>query len=107
MAGGGSRVWARRRRGWTEGWALLSLHEHKPISTQDLFHFQGKFLVKIASLSDALSLSYQDVVDVHDSLAAEAEHGDASRKERSSVQGVEQVYIEMHFFGVILDNIDS
>ncbi|XP_062114677.1 beta-galactosidase 11-like [Humulus lupulus] len=39
-AGGGSRVWARRRRGWAEGWALLSLHEHKPISAQDLFHFQ-------------------------------------------------------------------
>ncbi|XP_062105645.1 uncharacterized protein LOC133817208 isoform X1 [Humulus lupulus] len=48
-----------------------------------------------------------DAVDVHDNLAAEAEHGDASRKERSLVQGVEQVYIEMHFFGVILDNIDN
>ncbi|XP_062105647.1 uncharacterized protein LOC133817208 isoform X3 [Humulus lupulus] len=49
----------------------------------------------------------KDAVDVHDNLAAEAEHGDASRKERSLVQGVEQVYIEMHFFGVILDNIDN
>ncbi|XP_062111864.1 uncharacterized protein LOC133823227 isoform X2 [Humulus lupulus] len=32
----------------------------------------------------------QDAVDVHDSLAAKTEHGDASRKERSSVQGVGQ-----------------
>ncbi|XP_062111867.1 uncharacterized protein LOC133823227 isoform X4 [Humulus lupulus] len=32
-----------------------------------------------------------DAVDVHDSLAAKTEHGDASRKERSSVQGVGQV----------------
>ncbi|XP_062111863.1 uncharacterized protein LOC133823227 isoform X1 [Humulus lupulus] len=31
-----------------------------------------------------------DAVDVHDSLAAKTEHGDASRKERSSVQGVGQ-----------------
>ncbi|XP_062076357.1 glucosidase 2 subunit beta [Humulus lupulus] len=43
---------------------------------------------KIGLIDD--SPSDQDAVDVHDSLAAEAEHGDASRKERSPVQGVEQ-----------------
>ncbi|XP_062111866.1 uncharacterized protein LOC133823227 isoform X3 [Humulus lupulus] len=38
-----------------------------------------------------------DAVDVHDSLAAKTEHGDASRKERSSVQGVGQALAHRYY----------